>query len=65
MKIFKTDLFMKYMKDNKLSVEQFCEKCDIPTQVLYMIFRDETDFDVVNLVKIIKILRVHLKDLFN
>ena len=61
MKIFKTNLLIKYMEENKLSKSEFCKLSGVPKKVLDMIFRDETDFDIVNLANFsigLKILRL-------
>ncbi|MCM1289774.1 MAG: hypothetical protein NC132_05715 [Corallococcus sp.] len=58
------NLLENYRISRNLSKEEFCKKCDIDTLIYDKILKREYDFNIVELFKIAKELKLHIKDMF-
>lgn len=59
-----TELIVGYMWRNKLSKTAFCKKCNISYSVLKKILNDQLNFGFSSVVKICRVIKVELKDIF-
>lgn len=48
----KAEVIEKYRKDNKLTVEKFCNKCSISKQTYYRLMRGNLNINALTLIKI-------------
>lgn len=61
----KTELIEKYIKDNNLSMTAFCKKCKIGLSVYKKIMSGSLKIRINSIVKIVKVLNIEIKDIFN
>ena len=57
--VVKTDLIRNFIKENKLTIAEFCKLCKISQSTLYKIFNGK-DFIVVALFKIARVMHVQV-----
>ena len=57
--VVKTDLIKSFIKDNNLTIAQFCKLCKISQSTLYKIFNGK-DFIIVVLFKIARVMHVQV-----
>lgn len=60
----KTSLITNYMKKNKMTKTVFCKKCNISYNTLKKILKNQTNFRIVALFKVAKVLKTNICDLF-
>jgi len=65
MKIFDTQIVKDYMKNNKLTVKQFCEKCNISYYSYRQFMTDDLKITVPKVFRMSKFIGVHLCYMFN
>lgn len=63
-KIFKTEIIDQYLKNNNLSQQEFCLKCEIPLSSLKKILVHNLDFETIHIFKVARFLELHIKELF-
>ena len=59
-----TELIVGYMWRNKLTKTAFCKKCNISYSVLKKILNEQLNFRFSCVVKICRVLKIELKDIF-
>lgn len=62
-KYVKTEIIENFIKENSLSKTKFCKMCKISPSTLKKIMTEDTDFGVVALFKIARVLNVHIREL--
>ena len=61
----KTELIAQFLKQNKLSKSHFCKMCNISPVTFDKIMANQTNFGIVALFKIARVLGVHISKLVN
>ena len=51
------------MIDNNLTKQELCDRCGVSMYALNLILSHSTDFDLINLVRLAKVLGVQIVDL--
>ncbi len=57
-------LIENYIKEHKLSKKQFAQMCNISTWVLRKVLKNNTNFRIVYLFRIARVLNIKIKDIF-
>ena len=65
MKIFNTQIVKDYIKNNKLTVKQFCENCKISYYSYRQFMNDDLKISVPKVFRMARIIGVHLCFMFN
>lgn len=60
--LFLTNLIDNYLKENKISKTKFCKECKINYSVLQKIYNQQTNFDIIYLFRLVKILNIEILD---
>lgn len=63
-KIIKTKDIVSFMKENALSKKQFCLKCRISVSVLNKILNNQTNFYIIALFRIARLMNRKVHTLF-
>ena len=63
--IIKTELIIDYLKSNNLSKSKFCKLCKISYRTLNKILLGDTNFEVIALFRIAKMLGIQIHTIFN
>ena len=63
-KIVKTDLITNYIKENNLSKTSFCKICKIAPSTYKKILDNDTNFGIVALFKIARVMNIPVCKLF-
>ena len=64
MRKIKTSLIQKYIKENNLTKQQFCKKCNISTSVLNKILNEQYNIHISALFKIAKVINIQVFEFF-
>ncbi|MDE7454886.1 MAG: helix-turn-helix transcriptional regulator [Clostridia bacterium] len=62
--IIDTNLIEEYMIKNNMSKKEFCARCKISTHTFDKICKQQTDYNIIALFKIARLMNLHIKDLF-
>lgn len=65
MKIVLHELIVEYMLKKRYSVEKFCKKCKISKDTFFIIFNKNLNFDIVEIFKILKALKMDFNKILN
>jgi len=63
MKLIKSEIIVKYIKDNNLSKSEFAKRCKISIGVLNKILSNNPNFRANALFKVARYMGVHIKEL--
>ena len=62
--LIKIELIENFRKENKLTKLEFCKQCRISTNTLRKIYNGNTNFDIVALFKIARVMKIAIHLLF-
>lgn len=63
--IIKTEIIENFIQENNISKTQFCKLCKINLKTLNKILSNNTDFGVIALFKIAKVMKIQVYQIFN
>lgn len=64
-KYLKTEIIDKFIKDNKLSKEKFCKKCEIGSEDYDDMFRQSYNLDLHIIAKVCKYMNIKFYEIFS
>ena len=61
----KTEIIEKFMLENKLCKTKFCKMCKISLSTLNKIFANDRNFDIIELFKIARVIKIEVYQMFD
>ena len=62
--LIKTESIEKYLQENKLSKTKFCKICKISPGTFKKIMNNDSNFNLIALFKIARVLKIHVCEIF-
>ena len=59
-----TELIKKYIKDNQLTMSKFCKLSKISPSVFKKMMKNKTNFRIISLFKVAKLIKLELYQMF-
>ena len=63
--MIKTEMIDAYMQENNLSKTAFCKMCKISTSTFKKIMANDSNFGIIALFKIARVMGIYVHQLFN
>ncbi len=64
-KLVNTEKILTFMKENKLTKSEFAKKCHINLWNLQAVLSERTNYNIVYLFKIAKVMQIPVSQMFN
>ena len=58
-------LILEYRKANRLTIKEFCKKCNISAPTYYKLLKYGNDYQITTLFNIARAMNVSISELFN